>query len=69
VVTVDVTTEDIASLGMCVVRAIVPGYHPHLPGFLTRPLGGNRLLKMPQQLGYTGIAQQDDANPFPHPFA
>lgn len=69
VYTVDVTTEDIAALGLSVVRSIIPQYHPHLPGFTTRALGGKRLWEIPQLLGYQGLSRETGDNPFPHPFA
>lgn len=64
----DITTEDIKTLGMYVIRALVPGYHPLFMGYHRRPLGGKRLWTIPQQLGYAGIRQETGDTPFPHPF-
>ncbi len=64
----DITTEDIRSLGMTVIRAIIPGYHPLFMGYHKRPLGGKRLWEIPQQLGFEGITKETGDYPFPHPF-
>jgi len=56
----NLTTPDVADLGLTVVRAIIPGLHPLFYGFRTRALGGKRLWHLPQK--FTGD------NPFPHPF-
>lgn len=63
----DITTPDVAELGLHVVRGLIPGYHPLFMGWHHRPLGGERLYRIPQLLGYTGIAPGQDY-PFPHPF-
>lgn len=64
----DITTPDIESLGMTVIRAIIPGYHPLFMGYHKRPLGGKRLWSLPQQLGFKGIEPETGDYPFPHPF-
>lgn len=64
----EITTPDIQSLGMTVIRAIIPGYHPLFMGYHKRPLGGKRLWTLPQQLGFEGISQETGDYPFPHPF-
>ncbi len=64
----DVTTEDVRALGLTVVRALVPGYHPLFMGYHLRALGGERLWTIPQRLGYRGITRADGDYPYPHPF-
>jgi len=64
----DVTTPDIEGLGLCVVRAVIPGFHPLFMGHHVRALGGWRLWNIPQQLGYVGISKEAGDNPAPHPF-
>lgn len=68
VVLVDVTTPDIRELGLVVVRAVLPGFHPLCFGHRLRALGGVRLWTVPQQLGYPGITQETGDNRFPHPY-
>lgn len=63
----DITTPDVAQLGLHVVRGLVPGYHPLFMGWHHRPLGGERLWRIPQQLGYPGLVPGRE-NPYPHPF-
>ncbi|UII21552.1 YcaO-like family protein [Fulvivirga ligni] len=64
----DITTSDIQSLGMKVVRAVIPGYHPLFMGYHKRALGGERLWTVPQKLGFKGITKEEGDYPFPHPF-
>lgn len=64
----DLTTPDVADLGLTVVRAIIPGLHPLFYGFRTRALGGRRLWELPQRLGYVGRTIGSGDCPFPHPF-
>jgi ribosomal protein S12 methylthiotransferase accessory factor len=64
----DVTTEDVASLGLSVMRAVIPGFQPLQMGYAYRPLGGSRLWEIPQKLGYRGITRESGDNPVPHPF-
>jgi ribosomal protein S12 methylthiotransferase accessory factor len=64
----DLTTPDVADLGLVVVRAVVPGYHPLVSGHRYRALGGRRLWEVPQRLGHSGISPQDGDNPLPHPY-
>ena len=68
VLAADITTPDIRSLGMYVVRVIVPGYHPLFMGYHKRPLGGKRLWSIPQKLGFEGLNRDTGDYPFPHPF-
>jgi ribosomal protein S12 methylthiotransferase accessory factor len=64
----DLTTPDVQELGLAVVRALIPGFHPLVVGHLFRALGGKRLWKIPQKLGHLGIKQEDGDNPIPHPY-
>jgi ribosomal protein S12 methylthiotransferase accessory factor len=64
----DLTTEDVRRLGLCVVRAVIPGFHPLFMGHRFRALGGRRLWEVPQRLGYKGITRETGDNPAPHPF-
>jgi ribosomal protein S12 methylthiotransferase accessory factor len=66
VLLVDLTSEDVATAGLSVVRAVVPGLHPLCMGHRYRALGGSRLWTVPQRLGYEGLIDRD--NPSPHPF-
>ncbi len=63
---VDLTTPDVATAGLTVVRAVIPGLHPLFMGHRYRALGGSRLGEVPQRLGHAGITDGD--NPAPHPF-
>ena len=63
----DLTTPDVAALGLSVVRAVVPGFHPLHMGFGLRSLGGRRLWEVPKVLGFAGIPPGGD-NPAPHPY-
>ncbi len=64
----DVTSEDVRGLGLSVIRAVIPGFHPLFFGHTIRALGGMRLWKVPQKLGYAGITPEGGDNPAPHPF-
>ena len=68
VVVCDVTTDDVRELGLAVVRAVIPGFHPLHVGHQVRSLGGTRLWQVPQQLGYPGITPETGDNPTPHPY-
>jgi ribosomal protein S12 methylthiotransferase accessory factor len=68
VVVVDLTTPDLADFGLSVVRAVIPGFHPLHIGHSLRALGGTRLWRVPQRLGYPGITSQSGDNPVPHPY-
>jgi ribosomal protein S12 methylthiotransferase accessory factor len=65
---VDLTTPDIRELGLAVVRAVIPGFHPLFMGHDLRALGGLRLWNVPQLIGYAGITATSGDNPWPHPF-
>jgi ribosomal protein S12 methylthiotransferase accessory factor len=62
---VDVTSEDIASLGFCVVRALIPGLHPLLFGTDMMSLDTRRLQGI---ASYWGLRCVPQANSDPHPF-
>jgi ribosomal protein S12 methylthiotransferase accessory factor len=64
----ELTTEDVANLGLYVVRSIIPGFHPLFVGHTLQALGSYRLYNVPQKLGYGGIRYGQE-NPAPHPFA
>lgn len=64
----DVTTPDVGSLGLSVVRAVIPGLHPLFMGHRFRALGGKRLWTVPQVLGYAGLTELIGDNPAPHPY-
>ena len=65
---VDVTTPDVASLGLSVVRGLIPGFHPLFMGFRTRAKGGRRLWEVPARLGHRGITRASGDNPAPHAY-
>ncbi|MFC5475537.1 YcaO-like family protein [Paraherbaspirillum soli] len=62
---VDVTSADIASLGFCVVRAMIPGLHPLLFGDGMISLDQRRLERV---AAYWGLDAVPEPNPDPHPF-
>lgn len=64
----DLTTPDIAVLGLHVLRVLVPGMHPLFMGHRNRALGGRRLYELPRKLGHAGIEPGEGDNPYPHPF-
>ena len=64
----DLTTPDVREVGLAVVRAIIPGFHPLVAGYRFRALGGSRLWTVPEKLGYPGITTQEGDNPYPHPY-
>ncbi len=64
----DLTTPDIRTMGLHVIRALIPGMHPLFMGHLNRACGGRRLYRVPQQLGHVGLRPGESDNPFPHPF-
>jgi ribosomal protein S12 methylthiotransferase accessory factor len=63
----DLTTEDVRPLGLTVVRAVIPGFHPLCMGHTIRPLGGKRLWEVPRRLGYGGVTRDQGDNPTPQP--
>lgn len=67
---VELTTPDLVDYGVHVVRVIVPELQPVHFGHGQERLGGERLFKLPQQLGFVESARtESDLNPCPHPLA
>jgi len=67
---VDITTPDIAELGIRVVSTFATGLQPMHFGYGEERLGGTRLYNIPRVLGYrTESATENDFNPCPHPLA
>jgi ribosomal protein S12 methylthiotransferase accessory factor len=64
---VDVTSSDVRTLGLTVVRALIPGCHPLFLGHRLRALGGSRLRDVPVKLGYSFAAGTNE-NHAPHPY-
>ncbi|MEM6794229.1 MAG: YcaO-like family protein [Acidobacteriota bacterium] len=65
---VDVTTSDVASVGLAVVRVVVPGLYGNAPAAFPA-LGGRRLYEDPVRLGWFGepVAEEDLVlAPMPH---
>lgn len=70
VLIVDVTPDDIAELGVRVVRGILPGFQPIHFGSDQARLGHSRLFTAPHRWGLRDrVAQRTDLNPDPHPLA
>ena len=66
----DITTEDMADLGLRVVRMLAPGM-VNLHGNHNWPfLASERLSRIPEKLGWQHLGWSRDAppSPFPHPF-
>ena len=69
VVSVDVTTPDIAEIGFRVVRVLIPGLHPLDMDHNWRYLGGTRLYETPFRMGFVDhVRSEEELNPVPHPF-
>jgi thiazole/oxazole-forming peptide maturase SagD family component len=67
---VDVTTPDVADLGVRVACGIVPGFQPIHFGANEMRLGGERLFTLPATLGLRpGPARRADLNLAPHPLS
>jgi ribosomal protein S12 methylthiotransferase accessory factor len=64
----DLTTPDVRDVGLAVVRAVIPGFHPLVVGHRFRALGGRRLWQVPAKLGYPAIDRRIGDNPYPHPY-
>lgn len=66
----DVTTPDVAGLGVSVARGIVPGFQPIHFGADEWRLGGRRLYSVPTAQGPNpSVATRADLNLAPHPLA
>ncbi len=68
VLVAELTSEDVRELGLAVVRAVIPGFHPLFMKYSLRALGGTRLFEVPQKLGHKGITAELGDNPAPHPY-
>ncbi|MEE6295994.1 TOMM precursor leader peptide-binding protein [Georgenia wangjunii] len=67
---VDVTPDDVRGLGVRVARGIVPGFQPIHFGARENRLGGERLARMPVELGLVAaVPALTDLNLAPHPLA
>ena len=64
----DLTSRDIAGLGLHVGRAIVPGYIPLNKSYINRPLGSRYLIEYFES-ARTELNSSIEINPVPHPFA
>jgi ribosomal protein S12 methylthiotransferase accessory factor len=69
VVAVDLTTRDVAELGLCVVKVFVPGAVPLAADHRYPLLGSRRLDQVPARLGLRPIAASELNLAVPHPFA
>ena len=67
-VAVDLTTDELRELGVCVVRVVIPGLVPMSPIHRARFLAHPRLYDYPERAGY-GRLHEDRINPLPQPFA
>jgi ribosomal protein S12 methylthiotransferase accessory factor len=63
----DLTSSDVASLGLTVIRALIPGLHPLFFGMDSQPLGGERLHEVPDKIGIKPSIPTA-FNELPHPF-
>lgn len=68
VLLVDLTTPDIAALGLHVVRAVIPGFHPMFMGHDVRSLESKRLRHVPVTRGFDPRGGNGEVNPLPHPY-
>jgi ribosomal protein S12 methylthiotransferase accessory factor len=64
----ELTTEDVATLGLSVVRAVVPGLHPLCAGHTYRALGGRRLRRALAESTLPQTGETPNDNPAPHPY-
>lgn len=62
------TTPDVETLGLEVIRAVVPGLNPLYMGHRIRALASERLFNAPQRAGHKGITPSTGDNPWPHPY-
>jgi ribosomal protein S12 methylthiotransferase accessory factor len=67
---INLTPPDMEQLGLYTVRAILPGFQPIWFGRHERRLGGERLYRLPQKLGFRAeVSTPALLNPVPHPVA
>jgi ribosomal protein S12 methylthiotransferase accessory factor len=65
---VDLSTADLRKLGLTVVRALIPSFHPLFMGYNMRSLGGTRLWEVPARCGFASITPLVGDNSYPHPY-
>lgn len=65
---VDLTTPDVAALGLHVVRAVIPGFHPMFMGHDVRALHSRRLRQVPVRMGFDARTGNGEINAMPHPY-
>lgn len=66
----DLTPPELASLGVFVARAVIPGFQPIHFGAKEARLGGRRLYDLPHRLGLRDApASRADLNTLPHPIS
>jgi ribosomal protein S12 methylthiotransferase accessory factor len=65
VIIVELSTPDIKGLGLNVVRAVIPGFHPLFIGHRFRALGGTRLWNVPKTMGIFETRENFSPHPFP----
>ena len=66
---VDVTTEDVKSVGLSVVKAVIPGTVPLIYSENEKQLNNRRIFDLPVKLGYSDTALHvAELNTNPHPF-
>lgn len=68
VVMLDLTTDELADVGLWVFRAVIPALVPMTPAHRARYLGHPRLYSYPEKAGF-GPRSLADVNPYPQPFA
>jgi ribosomal protein S12 methylthiotransferase accessory factor len=68
ILAVDLTTPDVQEIGLFVVRAMIPGFHPLHLGHGNRSLGGNRIRSALMRVGNREGDQWLRVNPYPHPY-
>jgi ribosomal protein S12 methylthiotransferase accessory factor len=69
VIVIDLTTPDVQSLGLKVVKVLIPGAQPLDFGTRWQHFGGRRLYESPVRLGYRRTPPRvDELNTLPHPF-
>lgn len=65
----ELTTLDLEELGLSVVRALIPGFHPLFMDHRYRSLGCRRRWEVPQRLGRRVAPECTElGNPAPHPY-
>jgi ribosomal protein S12 methylthiotransferase accessory factor YcaO len=65
---VDLTVADVESCGYRVVKVLVPGAQQLHGDHSHRFLGGERLYRVPVELGFPGPRSFETLNPDPHPY-